>query len=71
MYCVENFKSGKALKEAVKSGREVRVFQPGPFGPAVPDGWGVAEGPHNPEPHKWWVGVVVKDGVVVKIQERR
>ena len=43
-YTVRNFKSGKALKEAVKSGEKVEVYQPSPWGNSnVPDGWAVIE----------------------------
>lgn len=34
-YTEINFKTGKAFKEAFKSGKKIAVFQPGPFGPAV------------------------------------
>lgn len=33
-YTVTNFKTKKALKEAVQAGKAVEVYQPGPFGPA-------------------------------------
>jgi hypothetical protein len=64
MYTVINFKSKKALKEAVASGKQVETFQPGPF-PAKTDGPVALEGPHYPEPHRWYASAVVKDGIVV------
>jgi hypothetical protein len=68
MYTVSNqYRSGKQIKEDIKNGVVVRVFQPGPFGPDVRDGKGVIEGPHNPEPHRFYVQVEVKDGVAVKV----
>ena len=67
MYTVKNFKAKKALKDAVKSGEVVRVYQPGPFGPAVKDGRGSVEGPHYPEPHRWYASVEVRNGAVVKV----
>ena len=67
MYTLENFKSGAALKRAFKEGQELEVYQPGPFGPEVRDGSGVVEGPHYPQPHKFYVQVEVKDGKIVKI----
>jgi len=66
-YTVCNFKSKKSLKEAVKRGDDVYVFQPGPFGPNVPDGTAYLEGPHYPEPHRWYATATVKDGKVVKV----
>jgi hypothetical protein len=68
MYTDINFKTKKALKEAVAAGKQVTVYQPGPFGPKVPDGQGCAEGPHYPQPHTWYATVTVKDGVIVKVK---
>lgn len=68
-YTVQNFKTKKALKEAVAEGQTVEVFQPGPFGPDVRDGDNVAlEGPHYPQPHSWYASAVVRNGVVVKVK---
>ena len=67
MYVEPNFRTKKALKEAVASGKEVTVFDPGPFGGKVPDGMGTVEGPHYPEPHKWYARVQVSGGRVVKV----
>lgn len=67
MYTVTNFRTKKALKEAVKAGEFVKVYQPGPFGPHVRDGEGTVEGPHNPEPHRWYARVMVKDEKVVRV----
>jgi len=47
-YTVTNFKKKIDLKRAIESGARVSVFQPGPFGPNVPDGRCVLEGPHYP-----------------------
>ncbi len=66
-YTVKNFKTKKALKEAVKSGVKVEVFQPGPFGPKVKDGNVALEGPHFPEAHSWYASAVVKDGVILRV----
>jgi len=65
-YAVGNPKSKKALREAIKAGEQIEVFQPGPFGPNVTDGLTVVEGPHHPKPHRWYASVIVKDGVIVK-----
>jgi hypothetical protein len=65
MYTVTNYKTKKAFKEAVAAG-DVPVFQPGPFGPNARDGACCIEGPHYPEPHKWYAAVTVRNGVVPK-----
>jgi hypothetical protein len=64
-YTDKNFKTKKALVEAVKAGEQVTVYQPGPFGPSVPDGTAYLEGPHYPEPHRWYASVEVRGGVIV------
>lgn len=69
MYTDRNFKTKKALKEAVANGEEVTVFQPGPFGGNAPkDGEVSIEGPHYPAPHSWYARVLLKDGLVVKVK---
>ena len=65
MYTERNFKTKKALKEAVATGVNVYVYQPGPFGPDVKDGKGVVEGPHGV--HTYYAQVEVKNGVIVKV----
>ena len=67
MYVNPNFKSKKALKEAVANGDTVTVFSPGPF-PANMNGTEFVEGPHYPKPHTWYAQVEVKEGKVVKVK---
>lgn len=67
MYAVKNYRTKKELKEAVKSG-PVPCYQPGPFGPDVRDGQHCCEGPHYPEPHRWYATVTVKDGKIVGVK---
>jgi len=66
-YVNPNFKTKKALREAVLDGETVTVFQVGPFGGQLGDGVHSIEGPHYPEPHKWYARVTVRDGKVVGI----
>jgi len=53
-YVYPNYKNKKALKEAVKAGKLVRVRQLTPWGSdLIVDKSGVViEGPHYPEPHR-------------------
>jgi hypothetical protein len=67
-YTRTNFRTKKALKEAFLSGEEIEVFQPGPFGPDVKDGKVVLEGPHYPEPHRWYVEAEVVANRLVKLK---
>lgn len=66
MYTERNFKTKKQLKEALAAGEEVRVWQPGPF-PGETDGVAFLEGPHYPEPHRWYAKVTLKDRKVIKV----
>ena len=70
MYVSPNFPTKKALKEAVKAGKIVTIFQPGPFGGNEPtNAKGVAvEGPHYPKPHTWYAQVDVENGQVVRVK---
>lgn len=66
MYSVHNYKTKKELKAAVAKG-PVPCHQPGPFGPDIRDGNYCCEGPHFPEPHRWYATVDVVDGYIVKV----
>ena len=76
MYCSENFKSKKALKEAVKEyvdgirKEPITIYQPGPFGgdPTKLNGKFCVEGPHFPEPHKWYAECFVEDGKILRVK---
>ena len=73
MYVSPNFKTKKQLKEAVALGKVVEVFQPNDmFGKTrqVQDAVSMAvtiEGPHYPEPHRWYARVQTEKGKVVKV----
>lgn len=68
MYVRPNYKTKKALKEAVAAGVVVAVFQPGMFCHGdVESGKFTVEGPHYPEPHRWYASVLVEGGKVVKV----
>lgn len=66
-YAEGNPKTKKALKERIASGERVGVFSSGPFGCAK-DGIMCIEGPHYPEPHKWYAEATVRDGVIVSVK---
>lgn len=69
MYTTRNFQTKKQLKEAVAAGERVTVFQPGPFAtPAPDDGKVYLEGPHYPQPHRWYAEARLQDGVVVSVK---
>lgn len=80
-YTVTNFKTKKALKEAVADwntrsdysknveiSTAIRCYQPG-LGPDLLNYTGKVslEGPHYPEPHRWYAQAELVNGVVVKV----
>lgn len=67
MYAQDNPKTKKQLREWVESGRVVRAFQPGGMFPGTRDGEDVIEGPHFPQPHKWYAQVKIVDGIIQKV----
>ena len=69
MYTHRNFKTKTALKKALAAGDAIGYYQPGPFGASVPlDGVIYLEGPHYPEPHRWYAQAEVKSGIIVKVR---
>lgn len=68
MYTVKNFKSKKALREAVENGEKVRLYAPGMGEPKL-NGLEYVEGTHFPEPHRWYAEVLMENGVVVKVSK--
>ena len=69
MYTETNFKSKKELKQAVADVKQVRYYQPCPFGGnETQDGEIFVEGPHYPQPHKWYAQCKVKNGVIVSVK---
>ena len=73
MYTERNFKTKRALKEAVARNEMISIYQPGGmFVPqeALPDYTGPAfvEGPHYPQAHTWYAKVHLVNGLVVKVQ---
>jgi hypothetical protein len=69
VYTDTNYKTKKALKEAVAAGKRVTYYQPGPFAGNEPaDGTITLEGPHYPAAHSWYAQATVKDSVIVKVK---
>lgn len=73
MYCEINFKTKKELKEAVKGGRKIGVFQPNDmFGNTEKVQKGkhtvYLEGPHYPKPHSWYAQAEVENGIITKVK---
>ena len=71
MYVHPNFKTKKALRDALAAGQTVEVFQPNAMfgsGEAPRDGRVYIEGPHYPEPHRWYAEGTMRDGKLVSVK---
>ena len=67
MYTVHNYRSKKDLIDDVNRGVNVAVFQPGLSQFGKRNGQVSLEGPHYPEPHKWYAIAIIEDGVIERI----
>lgn len=65
MYTETNFPTKAALKRALADGVKVRVFQPGGMFEGTKSGNVALEGPHYPQPHKWYASATILDGVII------
>jgi hypothetical protein len=70
-YTDRNFRTKKELKDAVAAGKQIYVYQPNSdiTGAEPPQNGTISvEGPHAPEPHRWYASVTLKDGVIVAVR---
>ncbi len=67
MYVSPNFKTKKALKEALANGQSVDVFAPG-LGTIPNDGPVYLEGPHYPAPHTWYANGTMVNGQLTRVK---
>ena len=66
-YVSPNFKTKKALKEAIAAGKLIDVFEPG-LGTVPENGTVYLEGPHYPAPHSWYAQGTMENGRLVKVK---
>lgn len=67
MYTKFNYRTKKALREAVKSGETPQLMAAGPFDDPHKTGQAHVEGPHFPEAHVWYAYVECVEGKIVKV----
>lgn len=65
-YCDEDFKSKKALKDAIKEGKQIQVYSAG-LGTPKTDGEESVCGPWYPQPHTWYARVLMEHGRIKKV----
>ena len=66
MYTAIDFKHKTHLIKAVKNGEKVTIYAPG-YGKPVINGEEFVEGPHYPKAHTWYAKVIMKDGIIIKV----
>ena len=66
-YVSPNFRSKKDLRQALIDGQCVVVFQPG-LGSVPTNGTISLEGPHYPQPHRWWATGTIVEGKLVRVK---
>lgn len=69
-YTSVNFKTKKALREAIASGQKISVYQPGGIfpNPEYP-GTCCVEGQWYPKPHTWYAQVTLDEkGYIIKVK---
>lgn len=68
-YTTQNFKTKKAVKEALASGRDVRCYNPG-LGPDLGNFTGrvYLEGPHDPAAHSWYASGEMVNGKLIGVK---
>lgn len=69
-YVYPDFKTKVAVKRALVAGEKIQVMENTPWGrePIENSDRVFLEGPHYPEPHKWYGQGVVKDGYLTYIK---
>lgn len=66
-YIDPDFKSKKALREALQAGKRVVVYQPG-MGTVPTNGTISLKGPHFPKPHTWYATGKMVNGLLVSVK---
>lgn len=66
MYVTGNPKTKAELKRRLAAGEQFRVFAPG-LGTVPHNGTCSVEGPHYPQPHRWYGTVTIVNGIVTKV----
>lgn len=67
-YTTINFKTKKELIAALADGKKISIYQPSPFdNKSIDNGIAYLEGPHYPQPHRWYARVMLQDGYIIEI----
>lgn len=64
-YVNPNYKSKKDFIAAIKAGKRHETYNPSGMFPTPQNGSDTVEGPHYPQPHRWYASVKVVNGIVI------
>ena len=67
-YVDPNYNTKKEFKDAVLAGKEHRPYNPSGMFPEKENGKVYIEGPHYPQPHKWYAKCDVVNGIITKVR---
>jgi len=68
MYVNPDYKTKKEFKAAVATGRAHEPYNPSGMYEPIRNGRVVIEGPHYPQPHRWYADCDVVEGVVTRVR---
>lgn len=70
-YVSPNFKTKTTLKRALEAKERIKIFDQG-IGSVINystfSGTVCVEGPHYPQPHKWYAELTVENGKIVRVR---
>jgi len=67
-YVNPDYKTKKEFKKAVTDGIKHLTYNPSGMFPTPQNGTDIIEGPHYPQPHRWYATVVIEHGFVTKVK---
>jgi hypothetical protein len=67
-YTDRNFRSKAELKRSIANGDSIGIFNPSGLFPVPRDGKVSIEGPHYPEPHRWYGMATVSNGKITEVK---
>ena len=67
MYTVKNYRSKAEIKRDLAAGKIIEIMPVGQY-PVPTDGPISLEGPHYPEPHRWYAQGMMKNGHLISIK---
>jgi len=68
MYTVKNYQTKKELIADFKAGKQIEVYQPNDMFGESGNGSVSLEGPHYPQPHKWYASATIENFIIKSVK---